>query len=153
MAISKKMKSMCAGCRLSNLSICRYRELVYSFPVDEPFKVIHADVFTLGADMSFSGHKHFMVIVCGLCTFAVQEPLLSCNSTTFSDALMKIMLTHGLAHTIIVDKDSKFMGVFIQTMKLLQINIHLLQVVTITQSSLNASSSTTKRLLELLVIP
>ena len=121
----EKMISMCAGCYLADCSIRHTRELIYSFPVDEPFKVIHADVYTIGSELGFSGHKNFMVVICGLCTFACQEPLREMNSTTFADAIMKIMLANGLAHTIIVDKDSKFMGVFAQTIKLLQINFHV----------------------------
>ena len=98
-----KMISMCAGCCLGNPLIRHSRELIYSFPVDKPFKVIHADVFTIGADLGFSGHKIFMVIVCGLCTFAIQEPLREMNSTSFADAIMKITLAYGLAHTTIAD--------------------------------------------------
>ena len=88
-------------------------------------KVVHADVYTLGSELSFSGHKSFMVLVCGLCTFAHWEPLREMNSTSFSEAIMKILLSYGLCHTIIVDKDSKFMGVFKETIKLLQFNLHV----------------------------
>ena len=70
-------------------------DLVYSFPVDEPTKVVHADVYTLRTELSFSGHKSFMVLVCGLYTFAHWEPLREMNSTSFSEAIMKILLANG----------------------------------------------------------
>ena len=120
----KKMIEACPGCRMTNATIKRFSELVYSFPVDEPMKVVHADVYTVGAEMGFSGEKHFMFIVCGMCTFAMWEPLRICNSTTFADAIMKILTSFGFAHTIVIDKDSKFLSVFKQTMELLMINLH-----------------------------
>ena len=116
---------MCPGCILSDTSNRKVHELIYSFPVDEPMKVVHADVYTVGTELGFSGHRNFMVIVCGMCTFAVWEPLKQMNSTTFADAIMKILLQFGLSHTIIIDKDSKFKAVFEETMLLLKINLHI----------------------------
>jgi hypothetical protein len=46
------------------------------------------------------------------------------NAAGFAKAIMKVLLANGLAHTIVIDKDSKFRGVFEETMKLLQINLH-----------------------------
>ena len=39
---------------------------------------------------------------------------------------MKIQLCFGLCHTIVLDKDSKFFGVFKEAVDLLQINHHIL---------------------------
>ena len=44
-----KMIYMCPGCILSDTSNMKVHELIYSFPVDEPMKVVHADVYTVGA--------------------------------------------------------------------------------------------------------
>ena len=38
---------------------------------------------------------------------------------------MKILLQHGLCHTIIVDADSKFKATFEEMVKTLQINLHV----------------------------
>ena len=90
-----KMIYMCPGCIQSDTSNRKVHELIYSFPVDEPMKVVHTDVYTVCAELEFSGHRNFMVIVCGMCTFAVWEPLKQMNSTTFADAIMKILLQFG----------------------------------------------------------
>ena len=119
------MIKMCDGYRLSNSVVHKSAELVYSFPADEPMKVAHADVYTVGTETSFSGHKNFMFVVCGLCTFAFWEPLIELNATSFADAIMKISLSDGLCHTLVLDKDSKFRGVFQDTMKLIHINTHV----------------------------
>ena len=37
---------------------------------------------------------------------------------------MKMLLGYGLCHTLVIDKDSKFLSVFKKTMSLLQINVH-----------------------------
>jgi hypothetical protein len=47
------------------------------------------------------------------------------NSSGFSKAIMKICLTMGLPHTIVINKDSKFCKTFKETMNLLQINLHV----------------------------
>ena len=118
--------SNCAGCRLSNARLRKSSTLVYHFPIDEPFKIIHADVYSVGSEQAFDGEKGHMNILDGMTGYAVSEPLLSnqMNAAGFAKAIMKILLANGLAHTIVIDKDSKFRGVFEQTMKLLQINLH-----------------------------
>jgi hypothetical protein len=67
-----------------------------------------------------------MNVLDGMTGYVVSEPLLSTqmNAAGFAKAIMKISLANGLAHTIVIDKDSKFCGVFVETMKLLQINLH-----------------------------
>ena len=87
-------------------------------------KVVHADVYTLGAKLGFSSHKQFMFMCDGMTTFTIWEPLRQCNSTTFAEAIMKMLLGYGLCHTLVIDKDSKFKSVFEKTMELLQINVH-----------------------------
>ena len=59
-----EMIKICAGCRLSNSVVNKSAELVYSFPADEPMNIAHADVYTIGTETSFSGHKNFMFVVC-----------------------------------------------------------------------------------------
>lgn len=48
-------------------------------------------------------------------TFGAMESTLTAKSTTFAAAIMKSMLKYGLLHTIVLDKDSKFVSVFRKT--------------------------------------
>ena len=100
-------------------------KLVYSFPADEPMKIAHANVYKVGTETRFSDNKHFMFVVCGLCTFTFWEPLIEINATSFAEAIMKILLGDGLCHTLVLNKYSKFRGVFQDTMKLIHINNHV----------------------------
>ena len=106
------MIDSCAGCRMANSQRRKCNEIIYSFPTDEPMKVVHADVYSIGSELDFSGNKNFMFLVCGLSTFACWEPLKGQDSKAYTETIMKILLQHGLSHTIIIDKDSKFRGVF-----------------------------------------
>jgi hypothetical protein len=94
--------------------------------MDKPFKIIHADVYSVGVDQAFDGEKCYMNVLCGMTGYAISEPLSSgqLNAAGFAKAIMKILLANGLSHTIVIDKDSKFRGTFEETMQLLQINLH-----------------------------
>ena len=59
-------------------------------------------------------------------TFAISESTAEANAKVYAEALMKIQLRFGFSHTIVVDKDSKFRGVFAETAELLGINMHVL---------------------------
>jgi hypothetical protein len=52
--------SCCAGCTLGNARSRKSTTLVYSFPTDMPWVILHADVYTVGVDQGFSGEKSFM---------------------------------------------------------------------------------------------
>jgi len=54
------------------------------------------------------------------------EPIQHATSSSFASGIMKIQLRFGLCHTIVLDKDSKFFGVFKEAVDLLQINRHVL---------------------------
>jgi hypothetical protein len=116
----------CVGCKLSKSRVRKSSSLIYSFPMDEPFKIIHADVYSVGVDQAFDGEKCYMNVLCGMTGYAISEPLSpgQINAAGFAKALMKILLANGLSHTIVIDKDSKFRGTFEETMQLLQINLH-----------------------------
>jgi hypothetical protein len=58
--------------------------------------------------------------------FSVMEPIQHATSTSFVLGIMKIQLHFGLCHTIILDKYSKFFGLFKEVVDLLQINCHIL---------------------------
>ena len=54
------------------------------------------------------------------------EPVANPSATTFASAIMKIQLRYGFCHTLVLDKDSKFFGVYREALDLLQINSHIL---------------------------
>ena len=85
---------------------------------------LHIDGYSVGSNYNYAGDKGFLIAACGMCTFAVAEPVSEPSSTTYAQALSMIMLRFGLAHTIVLDKDSKFYATFKQTCELLQINVH-----------------------------
>ena len=86
--------------------------------------VLHVDGFTVGASINYAGNKGFLVAACGMCTFAVTEPVPDSHLTTYSQALSMIMLGFRLEHTIVLDKDSKFYAVFAQSFLILDLNVH-----------------------------
>ena len=83
-------------------------ELVYSFLLDGPMNVLHVDGYSVGANINFLGDKAFLIAACRMCIFAVAEPVSNTDSTIYAQALLVIMLRFGFAHTIVLDKDSKF---------------------------------------------
>ena len=58
--------------------------------------------------------------------FGICKPTAKQNASKFISALMNIWLLFGFYHTIVVEKDIKFLGVFAQTSALLNINIDVL---------------------------
>jgi hypothetical protein len=65
----------CAGCNLIKSKIRKSSTLVYSFPIDQRWVVLHTGVYTIGAEQGFSGEKSFMNVLCGMCTFCAVEGL------------------------------------------------------------------------------
>ena len=47
------------------------------------------------------------------------EPIQLATSSSFASGIMKIQLRFGFCHTIVLDKDSKFFGVFKEAVNLL----------------------------------
>ena len=84
------------------------------------------EINAAGAELNFEGTKHYLIACCGMTSFAICELTAEPNAAAFVSALMKIWLRFGFSHTLVVDKDSKFLGVFSQTAALLKINIHVL---------------------------
>ena len=122
----KKMCNSCPGCSLSNITKNRSADLVYSFPIEAPMKVLFVDIYAAGAEINFVDTKYYLIAVCGMTSFAIAEDTAEQNSTVFASALMRIWLRFGFSHTIVVDKDSKFLGEFQKMAALLMITIHVL---------------------------
>ena len=118
------MISKCEGCTLEGAMTSPSKELVYGFPIDGTMNVLHVDDFTVGASINYTGDKSFLVAACVMCTFAVADPVPESNWTTYAQALSMIMLRFRLAHTIVLDKDSKFYAVFSQSCLLLDLYVH-----------------------------
>jgi hypothetical protein len=127
----KRMCSACPGCALANPTKGRSCELVYNFPIKTPFLVLHVNAYSAGAHSGFEGSDVYLVACCGMCTFAL-KPVTGANATTFALAIMKIQLRYGFCHTVVLDKDSKFYGIFCESLDLLKINCHACYLETIT---------------------
>ena len=67
-----------------------------------------------------------MIVVCGMTSFAMIEPVSKPDAKGFATALMRILLRFGMCHTIVIDKGSAFFGVFLQLVELLDLNSHVL---------------------------
>ncbi len=89
------VKRMCAawpGCALSNPTKSKSSELVYNFPIEAPFMVMHVDAYMAGAHSGFKGSETYIIACCGMCSFGTREPVTGANATTFASAIMKIQL-------------------------------------------------------------
>ena len=122
----KRMCAACPGCTLSNATKSKSSELIYNFPTEAPFMVLHVDAYMAGSHTGFEGSEVYLVACCGMCTFGALEPVAGANSTTFASAIMKIQLRYGFCHTVVLDKDTKFFGVCREALDLLKINCHVL---------------------------
>lgn len=85
---------------------------MWNFPINAPMSVRHVDGYTVGANINFAGDKGLLIAACGMCTFGVAEPVTTVNTASHTQALMMIMLRFVFAHTIILDKNSKFHDTF-----------------------------------------
>ena len=59
-------------------------------------------------------------------TFCLAEGVSSCNLVSFAQAIMQVQLRFGIAHTLILDRDSKVFATFQKTCELLNLNVHIL---------------------------
>lgn len=122
----KEMCSKCPACALANRTHSRAKELVYGFPITAPMMVLHVDGYQAGAAATFDGDSMFLVCACGMTSFGVLEPVKSKDAKGFAASLMRVLLRFGLCHTLVLDKDSKFFGVFREVVDLLNLNYHVL---------------------------
>jgi hypothetical protein len=125
-AYVKQMCNACPSCALPNPTRGKLSELVYGFPIEAPFLVMHFNAYSAGKHSGFEGSEVYLIGCCGMCGFACMEPVANPSTTTFASAIMKIQLRYGFCHTLVLDKDSKFFGVCREALDLLQINCHVL---------------------------
>jgi len=88
--------------------------------------VLHIDGYQVGAQQGFEGSTTYLIACCRMCTFTAMEPISNPSATSFASAIMKIILRYGFCHTVVLDKDSKFLGVCQEALDLLHINCHIL---------------------------
>jgi hypothetical protein len=116
----------CPGCALSNPNKANSRKIVYNFPFKAPMMVLHIDAYQAGNVKGFEGLEVYFITCCGMYSFATMEPISNTSAKAFASAIMRIILHYGLCNTAVLDKDSKFMGVFKESLDLLNINYHVL---------------------------
>ena len=121
-----RLCNSCPGCALSNPTCTCSSELVYIFLIKAPMMVLHVDGYQAGAQQGFEGSTTHLIACCGMCTFAAMEPIPNPSATSFASATMKIILRYGFCHTVVLDKDIKFLGVCREALDLLHINCHTL---------------------------
>ena len=108
-AYVKRMCNACLSCALSNTTHGKSSELVYGFPIEAPFLVMHFDAYSAGKHSCFEGFKVYLIGCCGMCGFACMEPVANPSATIFASAIMKIQLRYSFCHILVLDKDSKFL--------------------------------------------
>jgi hypothetical protein len=121
----KRMCNAYPGCTLANPTKSKLSELVYNFPIKAPSLVLFVDAYSAGKHSSFNGSKVYLIACCGMSGFASMEPIQHANSKNFASGIMKIQLSYGFCHTVVLDKDSKFFGVCRKALDLLHININI----------------------------
>jgi hypothetical protein len=84
------------------------------------------NAYSAGKYSGFEGSKIYLIAACSMTGFLAMEPIPHANLTNFAAGIMKIQLRFGFCHTIVLDKESKFFGVFKEAVDPLQINRHVL---------------------------
>ncbi len=120
------MCQACPGCALANQTRSKSLELIYNFPIEAPFLVMHFNAYAAGHHTSFEGSDCYLIGCCGMYSFACMEPVTNPSATTFAPTIMKMLLLYGFCHTAVLDKDSKFFGTCSKALDLLKINQHVL---------------------------
>jgi hypothetical protein len=120
------MCQACPGCALANPTCSKSSKLVYKFPIEALFLVMFFDTYLAGKHAGYIGSECYLIGCCSMCSFACMEPITKASVTTFASAIMKILLHYGFCHTTILDKDSKFFGLYRETINLSKINCHVL---------------------------
>jgi hypothetical protein len=120
----KQMCQACPGCAPSNSLPGTSSELIYHFPIKASFRVLFVDAYSTGKYSGFEDSKIYLIAACNMMGFSIMEPIPHAKSTNFASGIMKIQLRFGFYQTIVLDKYSKFFGVFKEAVDLLQINCH-----------------------------
>ena len=99
----------CPDCILSNSSVRRNSELVYSWPISSPFAIIHVDVWQPGNITAYDGSKYVLGAMCDLTGFAIVTEFNTLDSVTLASAFMKhVLLRVGFCLLVAPDAGSTF---------------------------------------------
>ncbi len=114
---TSRMSNSCPGCALTKQTCSKSCKLVYNFPIEAPFMVLHINGYKAGKESGIERLLHYLIPCylipcCRMCIFAVMEPVTNANNTTYTyaSAIMKIILCFGFCHRYVLDKDSMFWG-------------------------------------------
>jgi hypothetical protein len=88
--------------------------------------VLHVDACQASTVKGFEGSKVYLIACCGMYSFAAMEPVSNASAKSFASAFICIILRYGFCRTVVLDKNTKFMRVFKESLNLLNINYHIL---------------------------
>ena len=98
------------------------QQLVHSWPLLTPFAIISADIWSPGDVVSPTGATCILNCMDDMCQFVVSTALTKVNSFELARAFTENdLLKFCLCLVVVVDDDSKFMSVFTQMCKALNI--------------------------------
>jgi len=129
--IRNQVTNHCPHCKLANFTISKSVDLMYTFPDDAPFYVIHMDIYSPGKNIAYDEIKsqYLLVIMDNMTGYTVAEPLSKLNAQTITMAYLKLMCTIlGTSRMIVVDADSKlfwnFSLKYVNSSKYLYMHFH-----------------------------
>ena len=115
----------CAHCILTDKSVRRHSEVIFSWPVTAPMFVLHCDLWSPGTTVATSGATHLLSAMCDLTQFVVSVPVSDIHAHELARLLFQdILLKVGMCGLIVVDAGSTFCGVFSDACSLLGIRLH-----------------------------
>jgi len=115
----------CAHCILTDKSVRRHSEVLFSWPVTAPMFVLHCDLWSPGTIANESGATHLLSAMCDLTQFVVSVPVTDIHAHELARLLFQeVLLKVGMCGLIVVDAGSTFCGVFADACELLGIRLH-----------------------------
>ena len=95
---------------MSNITKNRSADLVYSFPIEAPMRVLFVDIYAAGAEFNFLVTKHYLIAACGMASFAIAEDTAEQNSTVFVAVLTLHVLSGENHDPMIVERISRYLN-------------------------------------------
>jgi hypothetical protein len=117
----------CAHCNLANAASHESQLLLNTLACDEPFDVIHLDIWSPGDISDKDGNIKVLTFLEAMAGFAMAAFLQGeINAHKVANAVVStLFITVGLPRLIVVDADSiSFAGVFVQLFQLLQVPVY-----------------------------
>ena len=101
-----------ANCGLANSFGKLSNELVYTFPMDTPFKFIYGSIYKARYILAYNGESALFIIQDMLSGYATIKELTKINAASFIRVVMKVIFQHGLCHPFIINAESKFKSIW-----------------------------------------